>query len=89
MANLEFYEAYGKDGIQRLVNLLNDLTTSKDLMKTFNEQFKGNITRLYLKELYRWAGSFTPRAEQTIGILERKRRKNEELLTDELRELIR
>ena len=45
--------------------------------------------RLYLKELYRWAGSFTPRAEQTIGILERKRRKNEELLTDELRELIR
>ncbi len=88
-ANLEFYEEYGKDGIQRLVNLLNDLTTSTDLMKTFNEQFKGNITRLYLKELYRWAGSFTPRAEQTIGILERKRRENEELLTDELRELIR
>jgi len=86
-----FIQKFGIDGIKRLINLLNELAETKefDPLETYNNQFQGNITNLYVNELFRWASSFTPKAQYIVDILERKREELDRELTPELREKIR
>ncbi len=91
IASQDFIDKYGIDGIKRLVKLLNELTLQDKLnpQETYNRQFRGNITNLYVDELFRWASSFTPRAQYIRDFIERKRWESEQALTDDLRRAIR
>ena len=79
------------DGIKRLVSLLNTLTTTKlvDPIQLYNMQFYGSVTNLYIDELFRWASSFTPRAQYIRDAVERRRFLSETSLTPEERMILR
>ncbi len=91
IASYQFINRYGIDGIKRLLSLLNELasTSSTDSLEIYNNQFKGNVTNLYVDELFRWAAAFTPKAEYVRNAIEKRKEALEQELTPELRELIR
>ena len=64
IASKEFISRFGEEGINRLVNLLNYLVNpdTEDPIEMYNKQFFPGATNLYIDELFRWAVSFTPRA---------------------------
>ncbi len=86
---INFMTVYGTEGINRIITLLNELVTSKDLLATYHNQFRGGYTISDVREMYFWAASFSPKAQYTIDLLERMREERERELTPELRELIR
>ena len=64
IASKEFISRFGEEGINRLVNLLNYLVNpdTEEPIEMYNKQFFPGATNLYIDELFRWAVSFTPRA---------------------------
>ena len=65
IASKEFISRFGEEGINRLVSLLNYLVNpdTEDPIEMYNKQFFPGATNLYIDELFRWAVSFTPRAD--------------------------
>ena len=89
IASNEFISKFGIDGIKRLIRLLNETVDNEDLLSLYNNQFDDSITSLYVDELFRWASSFSPRAQYTRDLVEKKRYEAQEVLTDDLRKKIR
>lgn len=91
IASNTFITKFGIDGVIRLVSLLNYLTDNptKDPLEIYNNQFRGNITNLYVDELFRWSSSFTPKAQFVIDFIEKRKEELDSELTPDLREKIR
>ena len=81
----EFISKFGIDGVKRLISLLNTLTTTNIVspLVIYNMQFYGNVTSRYVDELFRWAASFTPRAQYVRDYIERERMEKESILLPE------
>ena len=65
IASDRFLSIFGIEGVNRLINLLNYLVNTNDNepVDMYNKQFFSGATSLYIDELFRWASSFTPRAD--------------------------
>lgn len=79
IASKQFESRFGAEGIKRLVNLLNYLvtTTYTEPLDNYNDQFYGNVTNIYVDELFRWAAAFTPRAQYILDVITKKREEME------------
>ena len=85
IASEQFESKFGKEGIKRLVILLNYLTdtTYTNPEDNYKDQFVGSITSDYVDELFRWAAAFTPRAGYILDVVSKKREEMERKLNQE------
>ena len=82
IASDRFLSIFGVEGVNRLVNLLNYLVNTNDNepVDMYNRQFFNGATSLYIDELFRWASSFTPRADYVErGVAIKREAMNREL----------
>ena len=86
IASQQFESKFGKEGIKRLLNLLNYLveTSYTEPLDNYNDQFIGSITSDYVDELFRWAATFTPRAGYILDVVSKKREEEERKTMPEL-----